>query len=377
MVQTRSRLLGQRVRIVLSYATEFDFHEGHQIARALIELGHNVTVVNTTIAGATRYWPQTATFAPDTELEDIVGKRGTDLFLYIEPRGLLARGLERAACRTACILADTMFSLPPRRDLSRLFDDVLLYSPHALELLPHDRARVHWVPLGIDPKLFDERGAARDLDVACVGSSGGHWRSRDRLLAAIAARYKTNDFFEPRPFEEIPGLYSRARIVIHIPIADALGTRIFEAMACGALLICGRVTGLDELFMDGRHLVVYENEQQALEQIDYYLRHDDQRSRIARAGHDEVHRAHTYAHRFRAVLATLATLPRGTAPARTMPAEQVEDIYQRRHKQAGQADALLRRALAAPPLSAARYRALARAARTYVARLQNRMRAPN
>jgi hypothetical protein len=90
--------------------------------------------------------------------------------------------------------------------------------------------------------------------------------------------------------------------------------------------------------------------------------------RIARAGYEEVHRAHTYAHRFRDVLATIAGLPRGTAPARHMSAHAVEDIYQRRHKQAGQVDALLRRARAAPVLSTARYVTYARAMTTYLRR---------
>jgi hypothetical protein len=356
------------MRVILSYATEFDHHEGHQIARALQELGHTVDVVNTAVDDARKHWPHTRIFPADASLDEVIGSTPADLFLYLEPRGLMPRGIERGSCHTACVLCDTMLSLAPRVDLSLLFDDVLLLHPHALELLPHPRERVHWTPSAIDPHLFRDRGVTRDLDVAFVGATESIWQPRQSLLQRIAARYKTNDFFAERcAFEQIPELYNRARIVIHIPIVDALNPRIFEAMGCGALLLTGRVNNrIDELFTEGLHFAAYDDEDDALTKIDYLLAHDDERARIARIGYTEVHRAHTYAHRFREILATLTRLPRGTAPARRMSAEAVEDIYQRRHKQAGQADALLRRALAAPLLSASRYRTLARAATTFL-----------
>jgi hypothetical protein len=358
------------MRIVLSYATEFDHHEGHQIAPALVALGHDVDVVNASVADAKASWPSTRTFPPDAHLDDVLAGVGADLFLYIEPRGLLARGIEHATCRTACVLSDTMLSLEPRVDLSRLFDDVLLYHPHALDLIPRNRERVHWVPYGIDAEVFVDRHVSRDLDVAFVGATEAIWRSRQPLLQRIAARYRTNDFFAPRcPFDDIPALYNRARIVIHVPIVDALNPRIFEAMGCGALLVTGRVANrLEELFTEGEHFVAYDDEDDAIAKIDYYLQHDDRRARIARAGYEEVHRAHTYAHRFGALLGKLSALPAAAAPARRMSPREVEDIYQRRHKQAGEAGALLRRALAAPVFTAARYRGFARAAMTYLRR---------
>lgn len=358
------------MRSVLSYATEFDFHEGHQIARALLQLGHDVRVVNADVEDATSYWPAARTYLPDADLDEVLGPGGADLFLYLEPRGLLPRGLERASCHTACNLCDTMLSLEPRVDLSRLFDDVLLSHPHALQLLPHDPARVHWTPLAVDPAVFCDRGGARDLDVAFVGSTDSIWAPRRRLLERIARRYRTNDFFAPRcAFEEIAGIYNRARIVVHLPIFNALNPRVFEAMGCGALLVTGRADNrLESLFADGTHLVTFGDEDEAIATIDHYLAHEDERTRIARAGCEEVHRSHTYAERFRGLPERLTSRARAVAPARAMGREAVEDIYQRRHKQAGQVEALLRRAGREPRFSAARYRALARAGATFLRR---------
>ena len=359
------------MRIVLSYATEFDHHEGHQIARALLALGHDVDVVNAHVENADRYWTSARTFSPDVELEDVIGggcSHESGLLLYIEPRGLLPRGIERTHWRTACVLCDTMLSLEPRWDLSRLFDDVLLLHPHALDLIRQDRSRVHWMPYAVDPKAFHDRGAARDLDVAFVGATESIWRKRKRLLDRVAARYRTNDFFADRcPFEEIAAIYNRARIVIHVPIVDALNPRIFEAMGCGAMLLTGRVNNrVEELFVEGEHFVAYDNDDDAIRKIDHYLQHEDERARIARAGYERVQCHHTYVERLRPLLEKIDALPRGAAPARHMTAGAVEGIYLRRHKQAGQAAALFRRALAAPTFSASRYRTLAHAAVTFL-----------
>lgn len=363
------------MRVVLSYATEFDFHEGHQIARALGTLGHDVRVVNSEQPEANSCWPLAETYPADATLDDVLARGNADLFLYIEPRGLLPRGLERASCHTACFLCDTMLALEPRVDLSRLFDDVLLFHPHAIDRLPHASGRVHWVPLAIDPSIFVDRGVPRDLDVAFVGSTDGLWAPRQPLLTAIARRYRTNDFFGPRcEFRAISEIYNRARIVIHIPVVDALNPRIFEGMGCGALLLTGNVDNrLDTLFGDREHLVVYKSESDALALIDYYLVNEPDRARIARTGYDELHRAHTYAHRMQQVLATLAGLASGCAPARRLAQRDVDDIYQRRHKQAGQAAALFRDARRQPVLSSDRYRALGRATATWLRRAQRKI----
>ncbi|HXG90457.1 MAG TPA: hypothetical protein VNJ02_19185, partial [Vicinamibacterales bacterium] len=78
------------MRIVLSFATRVDWHEGYQVAHALRTLGHEVQIVDARDGGD--HWnPDVGLFAADAHLND-VAPTGTDLFLYIEPQGLLPRG---------------------------------------------------------------------------------------------------------------------------------------------------------------------------------------------------------------------------------------------------------------------------------------------
>ncbi len=62
--------------------------------------------------------------------------------------------------------------------------------------------------------------------------------------------------------------------------------------------------GLEELFRPGEHLVTYDSDAECLALIDYYLRHPEERARIAAAGRREVLAKHTPVHRVEAILQT-------------------------------------------------------------------------
>ena len=80
-----------------------------------------------------------------------------------------------------------------------------------------------------------------------------------------------------------------------------MNMRIFETMATGTMLLTNkenRYNGLKELFEDGKHLVLYNDEDEMVYQIKYYLRHPEERWAIAIKGQQEVLQRHLYYHRF-------------------------------------------------------------------------------
>ena len=80
---------------------------------------------------------------------------------------------------------------------------------------------------------------------------------------------------------------------------------MFEVLACGAFLICDRQRDVFSLFCDGEHLVGFDNGADLAKKVRYYLDHPLERQTIARKGHEEVMRRHTYVHRIEALLAAL------------------------------------------------------------------------
>jgi spore maturation protein CgeB len=54
--------------------------------------------------------------------------------------------------------------------------------------------------------------------------------------------------------------YSASRIVFNRSIRDDLNMRVFEALACGSMLLTNALppeSGQEELFVDGTHLATY------------------------------------------------------------------------------------------------------------------------
>ncbi|HXG87006.1 MAG TPA: hypothetical protein VNJ02_01620, partial [Vicinamibacterales bacterium] len=81
-----------------------------------------------------------------------------------------------------------------------------------------------------------------------------------------------------------------------------------------------------------------------------------------------VHAAHTYAHRYWTFLDTVEKQPRAVAPARGLSQGDIDAIYRRRHKRAGESAALFRRAAKMPVWSARRWRTVWDATKTAVNR---------
>ncbi|MFA6434233.1 MAG: glycosyltransferase [Elusimicrobiales bacterium] len=104
--------------------------------------------------------------------------------------------------------------------------------------------------------------------------------------------------------------YSAAKIVLCMHFSDPRGKypchqaspRVFEAMACGAFLLCDAQKDVASLFEDGRHLVIFKDARELRQKIAYYLAYPEKREAIARAGRDEVLKKHTYADRIKTVL---------------------------------------------------------------------------
>ncbi len=64
--------------------------------------------------------------------------------------------------------------------------------------------------------------------------------------------------------------------------------RILDVMGCQAFVLTPYRPELDEHFEVGKEIVTYQCAEEALDKADYYLVHEDERLRIAHAGHERV-----------------------------------------------------------------------------------------
>jgi spore maturation protein CgeB len=105
-------------------------------------------------------------------------------------------------------------------------------------------------------------------------------------------------FFNERYFwgEEYGRLLNRGKIVFQCSQFKEITRRIFEGMACGKMVITDRLpkeTGLEELFIDGRDIVYYNDAKDAIDKIKYYAEHDEEREIIAANGFRKTVESHS------------------------------------------------------------------------------------
>jgi spore maturation protein CgeB len=185
--------------------------------------------------------------------------------------------------------------------------------------------------LAFEPAILDTLAPApaADIDISFVGSVSVDHRQRIALLEAVARRYdlklwgsrpQTLSASSPlhRCFQgEVWGadmyqVLRRSRITLnsHIDIAgrEAGNLRLFEATGVGAFLLTDFKDNLDTLFEPGREVVAWRSIDDCLTKIDRYLRHDDDRQRIADAGQFKTLHHHTYRHRILEMLDLLKQL---------------------------------------------------------------------
>lgn len=170
------------------------------------------------------------------------------------------------------------------------------------------RMRGFWLPYAADTEVHKKFNLPKIYDIVFVGNTNPKiYSERVRLLKLIGEKYNLK-VFSGVYGEDLAMIYSQAKIVFNKSAAGEINMRVFEALSCGSLLLTDKLkpeTGLEELFQDKKHLVLYENEKDLLEKIGYYLKHESEREEIALCGHKEILAKHTYEHRADEMLETI------------------------------------------------------------------------
>lgn len=145
---------------------------------------------------------------------------------------------------------------------------------------------------------------------------------RLRLLTAVTQRH-TLDLFTLDPsftlpnlrnhgtadyYSEMPVVFKKSRINLNISlrsIKSGIPLRAFDIMGSGGFLLSNYQEDFFENFTPGVDFVYYEGEEDLVQKTAYYLSHEEERTAIAKSGHDKVAAAHTYRHRVREMFSFL------------------------------------------------------------------------
>ena len=89
---------------------------------------------------------------------------------------------------------------------------------------------------------------------------------------------------------------------------DQIKGRNFEIPGCSGFVLTGKADNLENYYQIGQEVVCFENNDDLIDKVRYYLKHDDQRAAIAQAGYERTLRDHTYAQRFAQVFEQMGLL---------------------------------------------------------------------
>jgi hypothetical protein len=252
------------------------------------------------------------------------------LILNPDGRPWLPAGIERVAAPTAVFHIDTYVATARRIRYSQMYDYAFVFHPTfeqtfrqagvpGARLLPHAAER----------DLFDRPETERPFDVGWVGRAGRSiYGTRDRILAALAARFTMNETGRSYTPEEMADVYCASKIVVNVSRDDYprdANMRCFEAMAAGALLITQSPCELTALgFEEGSHFIGYGSPDEVSGIVEHWLLRAPDREAIARRARLLVLNEHTYDVRVGAILEIVNS--GALAPARTWPKGRVEAL---------------------------------------------------
>jgi spore maturation protein CgeB len=82
-------------------------------------------------------------------------------------------------------------------------------------------------------------------------------------------------------------------------------TKVFEILGCGAFQLVETKSDVIKMFDPGKHLVCYEDSNQLVELIKYYLDNPVERKKIADHGRHVAYEKHTYEHRIKEIFSVV------------------------------------------------------------------------
>jgi spore maturation protein CgeB len=151
-----------------------------------------------------------------------------------------------------------------------------------------------------------------------IAKHAAGYLGRKQIVLALAKKYpKFKVFGENGWLRELPkkrlgtakyydtlcATYQKAKITVDINrmvIRNGFTQRAFDVPASGSFLITSSKPVVHELFITNgpqQEVAVFRSQRELMQQIDYYLVHDEERCAIAERGMKKILTAHTYDHR--------------------------------------------------------------------------------
>ena len=237
-----------------------------------------------------------------------------DVLLVVDTLGrqTLPYGIEELPVCRIYYAIDIHLNFFWQRHYGRLFDLVLVAQKDYVPLFESAGVPTYWLPSAVDGATFCDLGLPRIYDISFVGIVDPATRPKRAAAIEILRQRFGLMVFGVTPAErlsatEMARVFSASKIVFNESVMGDVNFRVFEAMACGALLLTEHIdNGFLDLFTPGEHLDIYTPDS-LVDKVAYYLDAHQERACIAARGAAEVRARHTLGVRMAELGALIAT----------------------------------------------------------------------
>jgi len=234
--------------------------------------------------------------------------------------------IRRAKAFARVTVAQLDAPFPAYLDLMDTYDIVFSSYPQFVTCFNESGIRSALMPLAFEPTFMkrceQKHGpvSGKDYNAVFVGSFSLQHKARMALMTSLAETGMTEFWVSldnidgslvPEPILEathdpVYGLdmydvYRRAKIALNVH-AEVSGRhasifRMFEITGAGAMLLTDARPNMSEFFFPGCEAATFENVNDCVDKIMYYLQHDAEREEIANKGQQRTLAEHTFEHR--------------------------------------------------------------------------------
>lgn len=248
--------------------------------------------------------------------------------VYLQDLSILNPDTLREAKKFCKMLVGQIACPFPAEENLKQFDLILTSFPHYVEKFRKMGIKSVYFRIGFEPRVLERVGKYnRMIDVAFIGSFSPNHNIGTKLLEEVASNLPVHvwgqgihflsarsplrkNYHGPAWGLEMYKILAQAKIVInrHIGAAEnfANNMRLYESTGMGAMLITDDKKNLNELFKVGSEVASYKNVTDLLGKIDYYLKHDGERERIAKAGQRRTLSEHNYNARMKELVSIIS-----------------------------------------------------------------------
>jgi len=212
------------------------------------------------------------------------------LFITDESLPPMYRGLENLTIPVVGYLIDTHLHFSWHKHFAHVFDHCFIAQKKYFQDISSTCSHCSLLSLFAPGDM--STNVSRDIDICFLGTLNAKLNpERVKFIESFKQLHPLT--VASGPYKE---LFNRSRIILNQAVIDDINFRVFEAMACGGMLLTDSIgNGLNEMFIDGTHLVLYEkgNASDAVNKAIHYLANEQSRQRIALAGHLQTVCRHT------------------------------------------------------------------------------------